>query len=232
MGHLLTDKVALVAGGAGQTGPGIVRSLLREDATVIVPARSARDIGRLKEYVSSMAKGRLVTLLADYPDYDKAFDMADDILSAFGRIDLAVAAFDSPAASRCLTELAITEWQKMADENITAGFVVGRVVLEAMKKRHGGMYVSMSHTCDFEKRPSSTLANIAATLQVEMARMFCEGIKEYGVRYHHLFISNDVTGAPAPGDFIVQLYCGQAGDAGHLFQWPGRAPMAIEGPAA
>jgi len=227
MTHFLTGKVALIAGGAGHTGVGIVRALLQEDATVIVPARSARDISRLKDHVPGARQGRLVTLLSDYPDYDKAFDMADDIVSAFGQIDIAVTALDSPAASPCLAELAITDWQKMADENITAGFVVGRVVLEMMKKNRCGMYISMSHTEDFEKKSSSALANIAATLQVEMARLFFEGIKEYGIRYHHLFVSRDEAAGRQAGDFIVQLYGGFAGDATHLFQWPPHGAPAI-----
>src|SRR6478672_1954285 len=115
MNKLLTGKVALVPGGTGNTGVGIVRSLLQEDATVIVPAKSARGIASLKEYVAGTRPGRLVTLLADYPDYDKAFDVAENIVEEFGQIDLGVAALESPAASACLTELEITDWQKMAD---------------------------------------------------------------------------------------------------------------------
>jgi NAD(P)-dependent dehydrogenase (short-subunit alcohol dehydrogenase family) len=230
MTHFLTGKVALIAGGAGHTGIGIVRALLQEDATAIVPARSARDIGRLKEHVSGIKQGRLVTLLADYPDYDKAFDMAEDIVSAFGQIDIAVTALDSPAASACLTELAITDWQKMADENITAGFVVGRVVLEMMKKNGYGMYISMSHTEDFEKKSSLALANIAATLQVEMARIFAEGIKGSGIRYHHLFVRRQAADERQVGDFIVQLYGGRTGDATHLFQWPPNGAPALVPP--
>lgn len=216
----------MIAGGTGDTGMGIVQSLLQEDATVIVPAKSARDIGRLKGCVSGIKQGRLVTLLADYPDYDKAFDIAENIVSAFGQIDLAVAALESPAASPCLTELAITDWQKMADENITAGFVMGRVVLQMMKKNRCGMYISMSNTEDFQKKSSSALANIAATLQVEMARIFFEGIREYGIRYHHLFVGNRAEGSRGVGDFIVQLYSGRAGNAMQLFQWPSGEPAA------
>ena len=238
MKKLLTGKIALVAGGTGDTGVGIVRAFLQEDATVIVPGKSARSIASLKEYVAGTQQGRLVTLLADYPDYDKAFDVAENIVEEFGQIDLGVAALESPAASPCLTELEITDWQKMADENITAGFVIGRVVLEMMKKNRGGMYISMCNTEDLEKKSWSALANIAATLQVEMARIFAEGIKQYGIRYHHLFISNMATRArnsrcinkegwttpEAVGQFISQLYCGRAGDVSHLFQWPTGIP--------
>jgi hypothetical protein len=242
MSKLLTGKIALVAGGTGDTGAGIVHAFLREDATVIVPAKSARSIASLKEYVAGTQHGRLVTLLADYPDYDKAFDVAENIVEEFGQIDLGVAALESPAASPCLTELEITAWQKMADENITAGFVIGRVVLEMMKKNRCGMYISMCNTEDLEKKSWSALANIAATLQVEMARIFFEGIKEYGIRYHHLLISRMATrsrhsrcigkeGWTTPesvGQFIIQLYGGQTGDAAHLFQWPSGIPAGYQ----
>ena len=232
MNKRLSGKITFVAGGAGLPGAGIVRSFLQEDATVIVPVKSARSLALLKDYLGDTGSGRLVTLLTDYPDYDKAFEVAESIVEAYGPINLAVAAFDSPPASSCLTELTISDWQKMADENMTAGFVVGRVILQMMKASGQGMYISMSRTKDFEKTACSALANIAAVLQVELARIFAQEIQATGVRYHHLLIGQLATPIKqgidkgslltpeAVGDFIVGLYNGKTGRPGQLFQWP------------
>jgi NADP-dependent 3-hydroxy acid dehydrogenase YdfG len=232
MNKLLTGKVTLVAGGTGAIGEGIVRALLLEDATVIVPAKSARDIISLKEFVSDMTSGRLVTMLTDYPDYEKVYEIAEGIVDEFGQIDLVIARFDPPAPSPCLTELEIADWQKMTDENITACFVCGRVALHVMKACKQGMYISISDTGDFEKKSWSVLTNLAASLQVEMARVFAEEVKKYNIRYHHLLVNQVATRCrsrfinkkgwitpEAVGNFIVQLYCGKAGDTNTLFQW-------------
>ena len=233
MNSKLSGKITLVTDGTGCVGAGIVRSLLHENATVIVPAKSAHGIRQLKEYVADVAKGKLITLLTDYPDYDKAFDIAENVIEEYGQIDLAVAAFDAPAASPCITELAITDWQKMTDENITACFVSARIVLSFMKEFKHGMYISISNTDDFENKSSLALANISALIQTEMAKLFFEEVKKHGLKYHHLFINNAVTRdkhtrlvhkdgwitPEAVGNYIVQLYLGETGTAENLFQW-------------
>ncbi|MEP7256915.1 MAG: SDR family NAD(P)-dependent oxidoreductase [Flavitalea sp.] len=242
MDKLLTDKITFVADGTGAIGVGIVRAFLLEDATVIVPSKSARELTWLKEYVADIECGKLVTLLADYPDYDKAADIAENVEAQYGRIDFAVSVFDTPAASPCLTELDITDWQKMTDQNITASFICGHVFLRIMKERRHGMYISISNTDDLEKKSWAALANIAATMQVEMARAFFEEVKQYGVRYIHLFVNNVATrqkhsrfvnkeGWITPemiGDYITQLYNKNPDNTDNLFHWLLGKPVVVD----
>lgn len=242
MNKLLTGKVTFVADGTGAIGAGIVRALLQDDAVVIVPAKSAHKIIWLKEYVADIKTGKLATILTDYPDYDKAFDIAEHITGEFGEIDLAVSVFDTPPASPSLTELEISDWQKMTEENITSTFICARVFLSIMKEKKKGTYITISNADDLEKKPWLTLANIAATTQVEMSRIFFDEVKQFGVRYYHLFINNLATrykksnclnkegwiNPEMVGRYIVQLCDSQSSNADNLFQWlSGKAEIEI-----
>lgn len=47
----LSGKIALIAGGTGGVGEGIVRAFLKEGATVVVPSRSSENLEQLRGYL-------------------------------------------------------------------------------------------------------------------------------------------------------------------------------------
>lgn len=59
---ILDQKIAVVAGGAGGVGEGIVRALLKNGATVVVPSRTKYKLDRLKEYTADIPNGTLITV--------------------------------------------------------------------------------------------------------------------------------------------------------------------------
>jgi NADP-dependent 3-hydroxy acid dehydrogenase YdfG len=232
MNKLLKDKVAIVAGISKPVMVSIVRSLLLENATVIVPSKSAQEITMLKECIVDIDTQKLVTLLTDYLDYNKAFELAESVTEAFGKIDLAVICFDTPVAGCVLTETNIIDWEKMVDRNITAFFITARVALANMKENKQGMFISISHSLGTENNSSSALAELSSGMQIEMAKMFCEEVKGYNIKCHHLMathfsnpsmlssstvekngiVDNNI------GNFVIKLFKRGAEEAGGLFQ--------------
>ena len=87
----LSNKIAVVVGGAGNVGEGIVRALLAEGAEVVVPSRSADRLTKLTHYVETVQGGQLHTVLTDVSVPDQANRLRDDVLSQFGRLDMVVA---------------------------------------------------------------------------------------------------------------------------------------------
>jgi len=232
MNKLMNDKVAIVAGSSGFVIQSIVRSLLLGNATVIVPAKSADEISMLKECMGDINTAKLVTLLTDYPDYDKAFEVAESITEQFGRIDLAVICFDTPQSVGGLTETDIIDWEKMIDHNITAFFIAARVVLGSMKENKHGMFISISSTMDAENRCGSVLSNLSSGMQTEMAKVFYEEVKECNIKCYHLMAAHFMkpslhTGSAKEkngiaddsiGSFIIKLFNGESQYAGSLLQ--------------
>jgi NAD(P)-dependent dehydrogenase (short-subunit alcohol dehydrogenase family) len=232
MNKLMNDKVAIVAGSSRFVIHSIVRSLLVEGATVILPAKSADEISMLKESMADINTGRLVTLLTDYPDYDKAFEVAESIIEQFGRIDLAVICFDTPQSECGLTETSIMDWEKMIDHNITTFFIAARVVLGSMKESKHGMFISITNAAHAGDRSGSVLADLSSGMQTEMARVFCEEAKECNIKCYHLmaahFIKPSLYNSSAKekngvandsiGSFIIKLCKGETGDTANFFQ--------------
>lgn len=220
-------------------GVGVVRALLARGATVIVPARSLHELTWLKDDVADISTGKLITLLSDMPDYDKAVDIIEGILEEFGRIDLVVSAFECRWSGPSLIDVGICDWQKVIDQYVTAYFVAGRVVLHKMRERNHGTFISIADSESIQVKAYSSLAGIATGMQVELSRLFAENIKESNVGFHHLFINNVVTRDKSPalvgkrgwitpemvGNYIIRLYSGDVEQPKELFQhFPGK-PM-------
>src|SRR5882762_1638995 len=157
----LTGKITIVIGGASAIGTGIVRALLRENATVIVASSDTGEISNLKSNTADIATGGLITLPTDVADYDKAFDIARAIQQRFGKIDLVVTAFDNSRCNVPLTEMEFTDWQKMMDGNISLYFMTGRISLHLMKEQDSGVFI---HVCDADlitRKPYAPLTRMA-----------------------------------------------------------------------
>src|SRR5882757_6036935 len=189
----LTGKITIVAEGTGAVGVGIVRALLEQGATVIVPAKRLHELNWLKDYVADLTTGKLITLLSDLPDFDKAIDVVEGLMEEFGRIDLVVLAFDCRWSGPSLIDVEIGDWQRVMDQYITAYFVAGRVVLHAMKEHDHGMFISIADTERMQPKAYSSLAGIATGMQIELSKHFAENLKGSQVKLHHLFINNVVT---------------------------------------
>ena len=215
----LTGKITTVVGGASTIGMGIVRTLLIENATVIVPSSHIDEIGRLKSQTADIHTGGLITLPTDVMDYDKATDIAGAIQKRFGKIDLVVTALNSGQSYAPLTEMEITDWQKMVDENISLYFMAGRISLHLMKEQDAGVFINVCDENLFLHKSNSPLARIATESQVKLSLIFSEEIAPFDIGFYHLFVNSTNTNAPEMiGDHIVKLYLGKVEEPEKLFQ--------------
>jgi len=238
----MKDKVVLVAGGSSAAGFSIMRFFLEKNATVIVPAKSLDEINRLKAAAAEYQTGTLITQLAELPDYDTGFDIAETIVERFGKIDIGIAVFNGLACNRQLTEVGINDWQNMVDNEMTPFFVSARLILHTMKAGKGGLYVSVCDSSLLEAEDASPLAKIAANAKMEMSKIFASETKKYDVRYYHLWIKNpgetpvntsgckdaQVISSDMIGNQIMQLYFSKAADPDAVFQLcPGASTIVI-----
>ncbi len=88
---LLKDKVAVLAGGTGGVGEGLVRAFLQQEATVIVPSRSELKLEWLKAYVSDVSKGKLVPISGSVNNEENSQKLGDYLMKEYRKIDMAVA---------------------------------------------------------------------------------------------------------------------------------------------
>jgi NADP-dependent 3-hydroxy acid dehydrogenase YdfG len=228
---IMDNKIVMVAGYVGAILFGVIKSLLQENAIVIVPVKSSLDISVLKKQTAGIESGRLVTILIDFPDEDKASMIANAIIEQYGQLDMVVGFFDHPQVSDCLSRIGKNEWQQAIDEGLTAYFITGKVCIEAMKRKQYGMFLVISNVITSDERCSNSLTNVMAACKTEMTKQFSEDVKNSGVRFYHLLIDDstrlDVVSRPdntqtrqalATGDFAIRLFKGQVKHPERLFQ--------------
>ncbi|WP_242063193.1 SDR family NAD(P)-dependent oxidoreductase [Nostoc sp. FACHB-892] len=105
----LENKVALILGGAGNVGEGIVRAFLKAGTIVAVPSRKVEKLEELRTYLGELAQGdRFIPIVGEIGQIDSAESIRDQLLKQFGRLDAVVASLGGWwFGNRPLTEVSI-----------------------------------------------------------------------------------------------------------------------------
>lgn len=210
----LKNKVAIIGIGSSKVSYGIITNLLEQGATVVVPAQSSQHLKLLQQHLGGFNTDKLITLLTDLPDYDKATDLAEMILEQYGPFDLVVFPFDQISVTDSLSNISVADWQRAVEENLTVYFICSRVAINAMKKRREGMFVAIIDTDGLLQQKNNAMTDILMTGQVKMARNFFEEVKNTGIKFRHLFINNlsgeqtlsEPITPDSIGQYIISLY--------------------------
>ena len=208
MDHSLKNIISIVAGLTQPLEISIIRHLLERDALVIVPASSAETILHLKNEVADILTGSLVTLINDPLDYERSKEIADHIQSNYGRIDLVVILSCATYSTLPLTELDYTTWDSMQGDTLSYGFMTARLILPLMKNSRHGTFIKICNEAEQSSSAPSPLGRIADLLQIEMSKELEQEVREYGVRYYHVFsqTENQNVNRDKEASYILQLY--------------------------
>lgn len=189
---LMDGKIALVAGGAGEVGEGIVKVLLQEGATVVVPSRGEEKLLELRERLGAIARNALVTFKAEVGTIDGAEQVRERILEQFGHLDCAVASLGRWWQGANLTEVPIDTWHTIVRNNLTSHFIVARTFLPMIIRRPGGSYVFINgDACDVPV-PNSGPISIVAAAQLMMKDVVAAELKGEPVRVNSIIIGTPV----------------------------------------
>jgi NAD(P)-dependent dehydrogenase (short-subunit alcohol dehydrogenase family) len=139
----LTDRVAVVTGGAGALGQAVTTRLLADGATVCVPVEFAEDADRLRQAVLNADRGRLVLDTVDVTDLDAMTRLAAGVAERHGRIDVLVTIVGGFAGG-ALVETDRATWDRMLAVNLTSTFVATRAVVPHMVTAGRGRVVTIA----------------------------------------------------------------------------------------
>jgi 3-oxoacyl-[acyl-carrier protein] reductase len=131
----ITNKVALVTGGASGLGKGIVVALAEEGAHVAINYRSKKaEANLLAEQVRSQYGVNAVVVYADVASETDVLNMFNDIEKTLGPIDIAVNNAAYCATPEC-ADLTLEEFRKCLDINLQGTFLVCREVVRRLRAR-------------------------------------------------------------------------------------------------
>jgi len=131
----LSDRVALVTGGAGGIGRAIALGLADMGADVVVVSRNRGRLEEVAERIRSLGRRSLVAP-ADVTDEAQVNAAVEESLRSFDTIDILVNAHGL-AIRKPAETFPIEEWQQVMNVNVRGTFLpcqaVGRVMIEKKK---------------------------------------------------------------------------------------------------
>ena len=137
----LTGKVAIVTGGNGGIGLGMARGLAKAGARVVIAARkeekSRAAVSELRELGSDA-----LSISVDVASEDSVAALFQETDSVCGRIDIVV----NNAGINIRTpvqQLALDEWHRVMETNLTSAFLCSRAAYPHMKAAGGGKIINI-----------------------------------------------------------------------------------------
>jgi NAD(P)-dependent dehydrogenase (short-subunit alcohol dehydrogenase family) len=160
MAGQVSEKVALVTGGASGIGAAICELLAREGAKVAVT-----DIDDLRgpEIVAGIKKagGEAMFLHQDVTSEERWVEVVAETVKHYGRLDVLVSNAGIGIGAPTITEMTLEDWRRQTAINLDGVFLSVKRCLPAMRKSGGGSIIMMSSLAGL--RGGQTLAGYCAT---------------------------------------------------------------------
>jgi NAD(P)-dependent dehydrogenase (short-subunit alcohol dehydrogenase family) len=139
---VLTNRRALVTGGARGLGRVMAEALAQAGADVVITSRSADSAVAAASDVAASTGRKVVGLAADVAIASDITRLADDAERALGPIDILVnnAGINIRGASETLTE---ADWDTVLDTNVKGPFLCARLLGPRMAARGWGRIINL-----------------------------------------------------------------------------------------
>jgi 3-oxoacyl-[acyl-carrier protein] reductase len=140
---LLQDKVVLITGASRGIGKSIAEECVKQGAIVAFTYLSSEEKARALEIELSASGGVAKGFKSDAAKYDDAQTLVDDVVAAFGTIDVLV---NNAGITRDTLLMRMTEeqWDEVMNTNLKSAFNLTKAVQRPMLKARKGSIINMS----------------------------------------------------------------------------------------
>jgi NAD(P)-dependent dehydrogenase (short-subunit alcohol dehydrogenase family) len=138
----LSGKVALITGAGRGIGRATALAFAREEAALVLTARSADQLAAVAEEAAELSEAKVVIHAADVTDERQVNELFTRVQSECGRLDLLVnnaGAFDGGP----LDELSAEAWDRVINTNLRGPFLCTRGALRMMKPARSGRIINI-----------------------------------------------------------------------------------------
>lgn len=183
----MENKIAVVAGGAGGVGEGIVKSLLVNNFTVVVPTRSEHKAERLKQYVNAVNTGKLIVRIGAVTDEASAEELKNYLHDEFKQIHLAVASLGGWHQGYPVYSYPVSDWNKILNDNLTAHFLAIKTLVPLLNPI-SGHYVHINGFSADEQYPMAGPVSMTAAAQKSLILTLAKELERTGIQVHELIL--------------------------------------------
>jgi NAD(P)-dependent dehydrogenase (short-subunit alcohol dehydrogenase family) len=176
----LRDKCALITGGDSGIGRAVAVHFAREGADVAIAYLDEHDDAQQTRTLVEAEGRRCLLFSGDLGDEAHCHEVVDDVVSAFGRIDILVNNAAEQHEVEAPEELGAAQLRKTFQTNVFSFFHLTTAVLPSMPR--GGAIVNSSSITGF--RGHKTLIDYAATKGaiLSMTYSLAQSLAERGIR--------------------------------------------------
>jgi NAD(P)-dependent dehydrogenase (short-subunit alcohol dehydrogenase family) len=198
---------AVVLGGAGEVGEGIVRVLAAAGVHVLVPTRSASRAEALAR-VSGVSNA-VETIVADVGSVAGAAAARAAAERMGGPLDLVVASLGGWWQGADLVEVDPATWSEIVQNGLTAHFLAARTFLPLV--RRGGSYTMVNGAGALRPVPKAGPVTIVAAAQLAMKDVLAAEQRAHGVRVNTVLLATPVLTRSRPAGQADWLTAADAG---------------------
>jgi len=139
----LDGQVALMFGASGGIGRATAIALAEAGATVALAARRASALMELSAEIGSRGYHSLA-LPTDVSHRDQVERAVAATAQRFGHIDIMVNTVGMNTQHRRMSDLSLTEWDRVLATNLTGAFNTIHAILPTMRSQGGGLIIQLS----------------------------------------------------------------------------------------
>jgi len=139
----MKDKIAIVTGASSGIGQGVSVCLAREGCAVVLNGRNEEALKAIEDGIRAEG-GNAHYIVADVTDRSTVDRLIRETLEHFGRIDILVNSAGVNTKKRAIADIALEDWDRVIEVNLTGTFNGVRAVLPQMRKQESGLIINIS----------------------------------------------------------------------------------------
>ena len=140
---LLSDRVAIVTGGAHGMGRSIAQKFADEGCSIAIADILADEANNTAAKISQKS-GAAISIPCDITDSSQVQDMVEKAISNFGKVDILVNAAGLAGPSKAIEDYSKEEWDNILAVNLSGPFLCSKYVVPFMKNRKYGRIINFS----------------------------------------------------------------------------------------
>ena len=178
----LEGKVCIVTGGGSGIGRSAALMMAEAGAKVALIGRTASKVEEVRDEIEA-AGGAAMAMGLDVGDYDGVMQMAQDVLEAYGRIDVLVNNAGHSSHHRRLMTTTPEELRAVLDSNVAGSVYCTQAVVPHMQERGDGTIINVSSMAGMTGSLLAGMAYSAAKAAVINFTAFLNNeLKNTGIR--------------------------------------------------